>query len=136
MQEYVIIHYLGTRIYAMLLRPTDTKSHIKGLRPYAGFLNKCFPVNLCLIVKHMKLILILKTCTILYGFYEFLRMTICKLKNLSNLLTHTLLFWHFLKHLNFEFKNILEYIRTMFSGNAWFISETTDAELLKYGSLS
>ena len=37
--------------------------------------------------------------------------------HLRNLLTHTLLFWHFLKNLNFEFKNILEYIRTMLSGN-------------------
>ena len=58
---YLIIHSLGTRIYAMLLRPPDTKSHIKGLRPYAGLLNECFPVNLCLIEKDMKLILILKT---------------------------------------------------------------------------
>ena len=37
--------------------------------------------------------------------------------HLRNLLTHTLLFWHFLTNLNFEFKNILEYIRTMLSGN-------------------
>ena len=32
-------------------------------------------------------------------------------------LTCTLLFWHFLENLNFEFKNIFEYIRAMFSGN-------------------
>ena len=36
--------------------------------------------------------------------------------HLRNLLTHTLLFWHFLENLNFESKNILEYIRTMFTG--------------------
>ena len=28
--------------------------------------------------------------------------------HLRNLLTHTLLFWHFLKNWNFELKNILE----------------------------
>ena len=56
--------------------------------------------------------------------------------HLRNLLTHTLLFWHFLENLNFEFKNILEYIRTLFSGNTWLFSETSDSELLKYGSLS
>ena len=50
--------------------------------------------------------------------------------HLRNLLTHTLLFWHFLENLNFEFKNILEYLRTIFSGNTWLFSETTDAELL------
>ena len=49
---------------------------------------------------------------------------------------HTHLFRHFLENLNFEFENILEYIRTMFSGNTLLFSETTDAELLKYGRLS
>ena len=58
------------------------------------------------------------------------------LLHLRNLLTHTLLFWHFLKNLNFEFRNTLEYIRTMFSGNARSFSERSDSELLKYGSLS
>ena len=56
--------------------------------------------------------------------------------HLRNLLTHTLLFWHFLENLSFEFKNILEYIRTMFSSNACLFSETSDLEHLKYGSLS
>ena len=37
--------------------------------------------------------------------------------HLRNLLTHTLLFWHFLENLNFELKIILEYIRTIFHGN-------------------
>ena len=55
--------------------------------------------------------------------------------HLRNLLTHTLLFWHFIENLNFEFLNNLEYIRTMFSGNTLLFSEKTDAELLKYGSL-
>ena len=45
---------------------------------------------------------------------------------LRNLLTHTLLFWHFLENSNFKFKNILEYIRTMLSGNPFLFSETTD----------
>ena len=39
---------------------------------------------------------------------------------------HTLLFWHFLENLNSKFKNTLEYIRTMFTGNAWLFSEITD----------
>ena len=56
--------------------------------------------------------------------------------HLRNLLTHTLLFWHFHENLNFEFKTILEYIRTMFSGDACLRLETSDLELLKYGSLS
>ena len=56
--------------------------------------------------------------------------------HLRNLLTHTLLLWHFLENLNFEFKNILEYIRTMFSGDACIFLETSDLELLKYGSLT
>ena len=51
--------------------------------------------------------------------------------HLRNLLTHALLFWHFLKNLSFEFKNILEYIRTIFSDNAWLFSETVDSEYLK-----
>ena len=56
--------------------------------------------------------------------------------HLRNLLTHTLLFWQFLENLNFEFRNILEYIRTMFSGDTWLFSKTTDAELLKFESFS
>ena len=56
--------------------------------------------------------------------------------HLRNLLTHTLLFWHFLKSLNYEFRNTLEYIRTMFSDNARSFSERSDSEFLKYGSLS
>ena len=48
--------------------------------------------------------------------------------HLRNLLTHTLLFRHFLKNLNFELKNTLEYIRTMLSGNAWLFSEINDFE--------
>ena len=40
--------------------------------------------------------------------------------------------WHFLENLNFEFKNILEYIRTMISGNTCLFVKTTDLELLKY----
>ena len=49
--------------------------------------------------------------------------------HLRNLLTHTLLFWHFLENLNFELKNILEYIRTMFSGNTWLFLKIIDLEL-------
>ena len=56
--------------------------------------------------------------------------------HLRKFLTHTLLFWHFLENLNFEFKTILEFIRTMFSGDACLCLETSDLELLKYGSLS
>ena len=52
--------------------------------------------------------------------------------HLRNLLTHTFLFWHFLKNWNFELKNILEYIRAMFSGNVWLFSHKTDEEYLKY----
>ena len=36
----------------------------------------------------------------------------------------------FLENLNIKSKNILEYIRTMFVGNIWLFSETTDSELL------
>ena len=50
--------------------------------------------------------------------------------HLRNLLTHTLLFWHFLENLNFESKNILEYIRPMFSGKTRLYPETNDSELL------
>ena len=56
--------------------------------------------------------------------------------HLRNLLTHTLLFWHFLENLYFEFKNTFGYIRTMFSGNTCLFSEKTDPEHLKYWSLS
>ena len=56
--------------------------------------------------------------------------------HLRNVLTHTLLFWHFLENLSFECKNILENIRTMFSGNTCLFVETSDLELLKYGSLN
>ena len=50
--------------------------------------------------------------------------------HLRNLLTHTLLFWYFLSNLNVELKNILEYIRTMFSGNTCLFLDTSDLELL------
>ena len=50
--------------------------------------------------------------------------------HLRNLLTHTLLFWHFLE-IEFRIKIILEYNRTIFSGNAWLFSDTTDSEYLK-----
>ena len=43
-------------------------------------------------------------------------------QHLRNLLTHELLFLHFLEDLNFKLKNTLEYIRAMFSGNAWLFS--------------
>ena len=61
--------------------------------------------------------------------------TVCysSVLHLRKLLTPTLLFWHFLKNLNFEFKNILKYIRTMFSGNTRLFSKTSNSELLKYG---
>ena len=52
--------------------------------------------------------------------------------HLRNLLTHTLLFSHFLENLNFKLKYTMGYIRIMLSGNACLISETTDSELLKY----
>ena len=52
--------------------------------------------------------------------------------HLRNLLTHTLLFWHFLENLNFELKSTLEYIRTMCSSNACLFSETIDSEHLRY----
>ena len=52
--------------------------------------------------------------------------------HLRNLLTHTLLFWHFLENQNFELKNTLELIRTMFSGNTWLFAEKNDEEYLKY----
>ena len=42
--------------------------------------------------------------------------------HLRNLPTHTLLFWHVLENLNFEFKIIMEYIRTMFSGDTRLFS--------------
>ena len=51
---------------------------------------------------------------------------VCMGIHLRNLLTHTLLFWHFLKNWNFELKNIFEYFQTMFSGNAWLFSEKSD----------
>ena len=50
----------------------------------------------------------------------------------ADLLTHTLLFWHFLENLNFELKSTSEYIRTMFFGNACLFAETTDSEHLRY----
>ena len=52
--------------------------------------------------------------------------------HLRNLLTHSLLFWHFLENFNFELKNTLGYIRTMFFGKACLFSEKTDSEHLKY----
>ena len=52
----------------------------------------------------------------------------------QSLLTNALLFWHFLENLNFKFKNILEYIRTMFLDNTWLFSETTDSEFAFYYS--
>ena len=51
---------------------------------------------------------------------------VCMGIHLRNLLTHILLFWHFLKNWNFELKNIFEYFQTMFSGNAWLFSEKSD----------
>ena len=45
---------------------------------------------------------------------------------------HTILFWHFLKNLNFESKYILEYIRTQLSGIAWLFSGTIGTEHFKY----
>ena len=60
-------------------------------------------------------------CFVWSNFHDVMPMWAkCSLKvilHLRNLLTHTLLFSHFLENLNFEFKNILEYTRTMFSGN-------------------
>ena len=37
-----------------------------------------------------------------------------------------------IENLNCELKTTLEYIRTMFSGNAWLFSETTDSEHLTF----
>ena len=54
------------------------------------------------------------------------------LLHLRNLLTHTLLLWHFLENLNFELKDTLEYIRTLLTSSAWLFSETTDSEHLRY----
>ena len=50
--------------------------------------------------------------------------------HLRNLLTHTLLFWHFLEHLNFKLKITLKYIRTMLS------SDACSSEHLRYWCLS
>ena len=65
------------------------------------------------------------------GLIQILLKPITKISiHLRNLLTHTLLFWHFLENLNFELKDTLEYTRTMFPSSAWLFSETTDSEHL------